>query len=123
MSVRFQPLFVPSFLVILSAVSFVPSLKAQDLTNIKPTSQNTEMTQTTDKPPMETEVTPSTTQTQPSTDSNTTTNCQGKTPSMGQPGATNPTNLMNSPTMTNPIERGTNQLKPVTQPQPISPTR
>ncbi|GFE69928.1 hypothetical protein [Chroococcus sp. FPU101] len=123
MNVRFQPLFVPSLLVILSAASFIPSLKAQDLTNIKPTSQDTEMSQTTDKPPMETEVTPSTTETQPSPNSNTTTNCQGKTPSIGQPGASNPTNLMNSTEMKNPMERGTNQLKPVTQPQPISPTR
>lgn len=118
MSVRFQPLFVPSLLVILSAVSFSPALKAQDLTNTKPKPQNAEMSQTTD-----TQVNPPATEIQPSSDSITPTNCQGKTPSVGQPSISNPTNLINSPEMTNPIERGTNQLKPVTQPQPITPTR
>lgn len=138
MNFRSQPFLFPSILVILGAASFSPTLKAQDLNNLKPTTPSQTIPQPINKPQLGTEVNrpEPILETQSSQESSTPapTNCQGKTPSTGQPSVPGPTGSMNSPEsktpsaseLMTPLEEKTDPLNPsspVPQSQPISPNR
>jgi hypothetical protein len=133
MNFRSQRFLFPSILVILGTASFSPELKAQDLNNFKPI---TTPSQTTPQQGTEVNRSKPTIETQSSQESATPapTNCQGKTPSAGQPSVPSPTGSMSTPEskipkaseLMTPLEEKTDPLNPsspVPQSQPTSPSR
>lgn len=115
MNFYLQPLIFQSILVILGVISFSPELKAQDVTNPKPTTTPIEAPQ-----PMP-----------PESNTPNAATCEGKTPS-ARPLIPKPTGSLNSPEIETPgaseliapIEGGTSPLdpsSPVPRSQPTSP--
>lgn len=141
MNFRSQPFLFPSLLFILSAASFSPALKAQDLNNLKPTTPSQTIPQPINKPQLGTEVNRPERSLKPILESQTQesspsapTNCQGKTPATGQSSVPGPTGSMNSPEsktpraseLMTPLEEKTDPItpsSPVPQSQPTSPNR